>query len=118
MKVGVRQVVLGRRPIFGEGFARPDFKRLLVVDDGLLQILGAFPADAVRVGGRQVVLGRWPKLSGKASRVNDFKCLLVVDDGLLQILGAIPADAFNVSDRQVVLGHRPNLRGRLRAYRY
>lgn len=44
----------------GEGLARRYFKRLLIVVDGLLQVLGVLPADALSVGEPQVVLGGRP----------------------------------------------------------
>ena len=102
---------MGHGPILGEGLAGFDLQRLLVVLDGLLQVLGPLAADAVDVGIAQVVLGSRPTF-GEGSAGFDFQRLLIVLDGLLQVLGPLAADAQSVGDRQVVLGSRPLLRDR------
>ncbi len=86
--------------------ARVDLQGALVVADGLLEVLGAVAADAVAVGGAQVVLGCGPLL-GKGLACVYLQGALEVADGLLQVFGPVAADAVAVDVAQVVVGHRP-----------
>jgi hypothetical protein len=67
----------------GEGFAGIDLEGEGVVVDGLFEILGAFAANAVRVGGRQVVLGGGP-LFGEGFAGPNLEGEGVVVDGLFE----------------------------------
>src|SRR5438046_649332 len=94
--------------ILGEGHGRADLESLLVVGDGLLQVVSPVAADALLVGISQVVLRPGPVLGEGLTRA-DLESLLVVEDGLLQVVSPFASDALLVGVSQVVLRPGPVL---------
>ncbi len=98
----------GAQVIAGKGRARIHGERGLEALDRPFEVIGAFAADAVPIGVREVVLGRGPALGKGLARPHRERGLVAVD-GALKVAGAFAADALGIGGREVVLGRGPLL---------
>jgi len=93
------QVGLRLHPVVRVGLAGSYLKHLLVVGDGLLQVLDPLTADTVTVGVCQVVLGYRPFFRMGLLRVY-LRCLANMLDSLFKVFCPITTNAIAVSFSQ------------------